>query len=497
MKGKKADDSEKLLKDFFKKGNSLEKRWKSFHGYREGAAPDELAKFCQDNFNLVFILLQDAVAEFSSLASKNKRDAAYMDLIIVLLQTIVKYLSDLIGRQWQTKALLGIICNLLYRQNKLELRLRGLDIYISFVTSVKMREEDWTTQKDVVATLGQSFLFQPYVLSGSTVKFAFHPLEAPNDVAVWLPGGGALSIEDAEQLFKRAFESISKLNGVDFAVWFRMLSVNVFAVAFPKVCQQMGLLPADQNTGFSECPPKLLRVLLTGLEQMLKDPRKVTQIWADPQNAQLLLEMYSQGMNVGSSDADISHLVMNLFLPVFFPPSNVPLLPEIASRISAFRVYALKRLALAFSKATDAGTLVQHAKLCQEVLRVIGVCSATTSCPLDKQAQDLILAVPLTAIANVLSNTALADLILRDLVVQTLRRWIVMQPDTSWKPVETVMQLAMQQSVVAIEGVLDVFFQVTLILQRYYYPSRSVKERFALLRVLSFSFICSFFSRSQ
>jgi hypothetical protein len=475
MKGKKAEDQEKVLKDFFKKGNSLEKRWKSFHTFRESASSEELAKFAQDNFNVVFILLQDAVSDYSSLASKNKRDAAYMDLIVVTLQLIVKYLSDLIGRQWQTKALLGIICNLLYRQNKLELRLRGLEIFMSFLTSVKLREEDWVGQKDVVSTFGQCLLFQPYVVPGTSVKFAFYPLEAPNDVAVWLPGGGAPSIEDADLLLKRAFEFISKQNGPDFACWVRMLSVNVFSVVFPKVCQQLQLLPADQNTGFPECPPKLLRILVSGFEVLFKDPKKLSLILADSQNAQLVLEMFSQGMSVGSADSDVSLMVMNMFLPLFFPSSG-PVMPEIAQRINAFRVYYLKRLGLSFTKQTDPGTVAQHAKLCQEVLRVVSVCWASTSSPLDKPAQDLLLALPLQGIAGVLNNTPLADLVLRDLVTQSVRRFIVLQVD-SWKPLETVMQVALAQSVVAVDALLDMFFQSTLILQRFYYPSRSVKER--------------------
>jgi hypothetical protein len=472
-KGK--EDNEKLLKDFFKKGNSLEKRWKSYNAFREACPTEELAKFCQDNFNLVFMLLQDAVADFAGQAAKNKRDALYMDSIVLLLQTIVKHLSDLIGRQWQTKALLGIICNLLYRQNKLELRLRGLEIYMAFVTSVKMREEDWTAQKDVVAVFGQSLLFQPFVPPGAAVKLAFHALEAPLDVAVWLPGGtGPPSIEDAEQLFKRAMEFVAKQSGADFSVWFRMLTVNVLSVAFPKVCQQLGLLPADQNTGFPECPPKLLRLLMSALESFLRDPKKVSLMWADAQSAQLLLEMYSQGMAMGTADSDVSVTALNTFLPLFFP-ANGALLPEIAPRIGPYRVFYLKRFPAIFSKQSDASTLAQHVKLCQEALRVLNVCAAQAA-SFDKPALDLVLAIPLTGLAAVFNNVPLAEQVVRELVLSSVRRWIVLQPDTPWKPLETVMQLAMGQSFQAIDAVWELAMQVTFVLQRFYYPSRTVKE---------------------
>ena len=47
--------SEKLLKDFFKKNNSLDKRWRSLHAFREAKAdaPHELAKFYADNFRSI------------------------------------------------------------------------------------------------------------------------------------------------------------------------------------------------------------------------------------------------------------------------------------------------------------------------------------------------------------------------------------------------------------------------------------------------------------
>ncbi len=472
-KGK--EDTEKLLKDFLKKGSSLEKRWKSFNAFRDAASPDELGKACQDNFNLIFMLLQDAVADFSALAAKNKRDPVYMDAIVALLQTITRHLSDLIGRQWQTKALLGIICNLLYRQNKLELRLRGLDIYMAFVTSVKMREEDWTAQKDVVAVFGQSLLFQPFVPAGATVKFAFHALEAPNDVAPWMPGGtGAPTVDDAEQLLKRALDFIGKQNGADFSVWFRMLCVNVFSVAFPKVCQQMGLLPADQNTGFAECPPRLLRLLVGALEGFMRDAKKAALIWADSQNAQVLLEMYSQGMGVGTAESDISVSVLNVFHPLFFPASGT-LLSEIAPRIGPFRVYYLKRILLVFSKATDPGSLAQHVKLCQEALRVLNLCSAAAS-TFDKPALDLVLAIPLNGLASVFNNVPVAEQMVRELTLTSIKRWIIVQPDTLWKPLDGVIQVAIGQSNQAVEALLEMVMQMTLVLQRFYYPSRTVKE---------------------
>lgn len=90
---------------------------------------------------MVFTLLQDAVTDFSGQAQRGKRDAKYLEQILWLLQSIVEYLAPLINRAWQTKALHAVICNLLYRENKLELRLKGLDIYLAFMTALRPPEE--------------------------------------------------------------------------------------------------------------------------------------------------------------------------------------------------------------------------------------------------------------------------------------------------------------------------------------------------------------------
>ncbi len=90
---------------------------------------------------MVFTLLQDAVTDFSGQAQRGKRDAKYLEQIVWLLQSVVEYLAPLINRQWQTKALHAIICSLLYHENKLELRLKGLDIYLAFMTALRPPED--------------------------------------------------------------------------------------------------------------------------------------------------------------------------------------------------------------------------------------------------------------------------------------------------------------------------------------------------------------------
>jgi hypothetical protein len=459
--------SEKLLKDFFKKGNSLEKRWRSFNAFRE-AKEGELVKFYEDNFHVVFTLLQDAVTDFSAQCLKGKRDGKYMDEIIILLQTIVQHLKELIGRQWQTKALADIIRNLLYKQNKLDLRLRGLDIYMAYLTAVKLREGDWAELKDIISMFGQCLLFQPYA-GGANVNFAFYPLEAPNDVAVWLPGG-TVTESDAEALFKRAFDFISKQSGEVFSVWLRVLNQNLFSVIFPKVCEQIGILPANQNTGFTECPSKLLRIVVTAVEGWMNDPKKVSLMWGDARNAPLFLELYSQGMGVSVADADISIKVLNLFYKLFFSDNT---LPEISSRLGAYRVFYLKRLAGVFSKPSDSN-LQAHVKLCQETIRVVRRCAKAKE--LEKSAIDLILVIPLTGLTNVVKNSALGSEVIRELALVAVKQWVVIQPETSWKPLETVMQLTFGVSMQAIEAAQEVVMQMSLVLQKFYYPSHAVKE---------------------
>lgn len=90
---------------------------------------------------MVFTLLQDAVVDFGAQALKGKRDPRYLEQIVWLLGTVVDNLGTLINRGWQTKALHDIVCNLLYRENKLELRLRGLEIYLAFMSALRPVEQ--------------------------------------------------------------------------------------------------------------------------------------------------------------------------------------------------------------------------------------------------------------------------------------------------------------------------------------------------------------------
>ncbi len=217
-----------------------------------------------------------------------------------------------------------------------------------------------------MSLLGQCLYFQPYVISAQgPVAFAVHPLEAPNDVAVWQPGG-TVNEADADLYLKRTLDFVSKQT-TEFGFWFSMLKMNVFAVLFPKVFQQMRLLPADQNTGFPECPPKLQRLVMTYLNAWMKDPKKISAVWTNPQNAQLLLEVFSHALSVSTADADVSILALQTFHGLFF--SAVPA-PELASRLTPFRLFYLKKLPTVFVKTTEPGTLAQHARLCQgEALR--------------------------------------------------------------------------------------------------------------------------------
>lgn len=205
--------------------------------YRELKAedPSEQAKVFQDNFHNVFTLLQDAVTDYNGLAQKNKRDQKFMDQIVQLLSSVVEYLDELIGKQWQTKALHAIICNLLYKENKVELRMRGFEIYLRFVAALRLREDDWAANKDILSVLGQCFNFQPFVPQGQTVSLAFFPLEAPMDQPVWQPGGGATSEDEAAWFLHTALEHISKQTGQDFALWLFLLKMNLFPVMYPRV----------------------------------------------------------------------------------------------------------------------------------------------------------------------------------------------------------------------------------------------------------------------
>jgi hypothetical protein len=168
----------------------------------------------------------------------------------------------------------------------------------------------------VLALLGQCLYFQPYVLPGQTVSFAVHPLEAPNDAAVWLPGG-SVNEADADLYLRKLFDYVTAQT-TEFPFWFAMLKMNVFGVLYPKVFQQMKLLPADQNTGFMECPPKLQMLVLSYLSVWMKDPKKVGAVWTNPQNAQLLLEIFSHALSIGSGSSDVSVLALQTFHGLFF-----------------------------------------------------------------------------------------------------------------------------------------------------------------------------------
>ena len=100
------------------------------------------------------------------------------------------------------------------------------------------------------------------------------------------------------------------------------------------------LLPENQDTGFPECPEQLQRFVLSYLAVWMTEPQKVGAIWSNPQNAQLLLEVFSHALSVKTSASDVSISALQTFHRLFF--SSSPPLPELQPRLTAYRLYFLK-----------------------------------------------------------------------------------------------------------------------------------------------------------
>ena len=409
------------------------------------------------------------MTEFNNQAQKGKRDPKFLDQIVNLMQNVVDYLPNLIGRQWQKKAIYDIMCNFLYKENKLELRLRGLEIYTKFLLALSPAESEYEENKDILALFGQSLLFQPF--GGPGVAFALYPLEAPNSVAVWQPGG-TTSESDGEALLRKALELITKEQGSRFEFAIELVKRNVFSTMYPKVFQQMGLLPKDQNTGFAECPPKLQRLVVSYLDSWMKESSKLKVLWGNARNAQLMLEIYAQGMAVSVSDCDLSSSVMRTFGSVFFTDSAVP---EVSSRLTDYCVFYLKKWVGVFAKPSE-GNIPNHAKLCRVAIKVLLTKIGVYYSRVDEQVQGLILAVSINAISSACSNSALFHEIGGEVTAAGLKIWLMTQTDKTWKPIQKAITAAFNVSPKAIDAVQEVFIQLTMIVRKFYYPCKEVKE---------------------
>ena len=101
----KPGGANKKLKKFYEKGASLSSRFKSLVAYIEKATEDELAKFFEDNFHVIYGVFTDTFSSYENQCKRGRHDAGILKDLLTVLKCVLELMKDLLGKGWQNRSI--------------------------------------------------------------------------------------------------------------------------------------------------------------------------------------------------------------------------------------------------------------------------------------------------------------------------------------------------------------------------------------------------------
>ena len=251
---KKLDErKKKKLKFFFDKNASPSKRWKSLLSYVEKATEEELNKFFNENFYMIFGVFFDTFTAYETNSKKGKHSASEISDMLIILNNVLIYLAELIRKKWQTRSIAGVLEKLLYKENKITVREAGLQQLLIFMEAIQVLE---LSQVELFASAIDLGVFATG--PNQTTRFRRAALTAPDKTCVLLPSNSAASPENSVKLWDNLLNYVTN-KPATFPFWFDNLKKQYFSVFYPEVCKRIGIV--DDDFGFlAYCPHPIQRV---------------------------------------------------------------------------------------------------------------------------------------------------------------------------------------------------------------------------------------------
>mmetsp|Transcript_23491 Transcript_23491/g.58803 ORF Transcript_23491/g.58803 Transcript_23491/m.58803 type:complete len:1527 (-) Transcript_23491:30-4610(-) len=458
---KEQDKLKSKLAKFHDKNASVKSRFRSLMAYLDKASSEDLQKFFNDHFYVIYGVFLDQFSAYESACKRNKHDQSTVMSLLQVLHNVLKYLQEYVRKGWQIRSIANVLEKALYIENKQAVRKFAFELLLAFLEQVYSREE---AQLDL---LGASIDLTPLTVDyRDKVILPVQALQAPDRTSILVPSGTSVpTVEDTVQLFEIMLHHISD-NPAHFDFWFRSLKEYYLNVFYPQVAN------GDQKVGFRPYAPALIQeVFIPHLDRWMRNPDLSKVLWGDADNRALLLEIYCQSCHLEVQfDKTIKKSII-LFRMVFVesPPQ------EITDSVTEYRQLFLQKLPTIFSAKTPLDSVSTHVSLCLEVLQVFKYMFAEAYETLSPDTQEVLLYTLLNTSTELLApsspNQILSEALAAVCIDTILFIWIRTKSEKPdhWQALQDGMA-GLFHSMEIIETLKVKVVQLTLVICNKIYP---------------------------
>lgn len=472
-KDKTADKQAKNLKKlnhFFDKNASLSKRFRSLISYIERASPEELNKFFNENFYMIYGVFLDTFSACEGNCKKGKHSQSDIQDLLTVLRNVLLYLQELVRKRWQIRSIAGVLEKVLYKENKASIRVIGFELLLYFLEALQSPEEPQTD------LLGCAIDFAPFLPGYSGVNFKFQTLTAPEKTSILVPSTtGGQTVENSVKLLEILLDYMGQ-KAETFPFWWNLFKQKFVTVFYPDISKELGLL--DDDTGFRpHCPCQIQSVLIPRLEIWMKNPEIAKLLWSNEENTKIMLEFYRQSCFLPiSCDATIKKsfaIYRNLFM-------ENPI-PEVKEKLVEYRKFFLQKLAIIFTTETPQNVFA-HVSLCLEILQFFKHLFQDTFDNLEVETQEVIQYTLLDTTTTLLkqgsANAALAENLASVLMDTILYIWIrtKTRKEQLWKALQDGISGLFHAMEPVVQTKIKVL-QLTLVIRDLIYPVKEKKKK--------------------
>jgi len=466
---KQDEKLKRKLRPFFDKNAGLGKRWKSLTSYNEKAGVEDLNKFFNENFYMIYGVFLDTFSAYENNCKKGRHSASEVTDVMEVLRNVLIHLSELIRKKWQTRSIAAVLEKLLYKENKINVRVSGFGLLLIFLEAVQTLE---TSQIELFASSIDLTVFAVGANQGA--RFRRVALSAPDKTSVLVPSNTAGLPENSVKLWEDMLDYVTNKPGV-FGFWIDHLKKQYFSIFYPEVSKRVGIV--DDDFGFPACcPHPIQRVNISRLAQWMNNEQISSILWSSEENIQLMLEMFSQSCKLPIAYADTIKEAINLFQNLFLGAAKLP--PEIEARHVEFRQFFFQQLPNIFNINPE-DKPQEHLALCQEIVQRFKAIFFEKYASFAVETQECMLHILLATTIDVCKNHKKFDISLVKAMLDTVfLLWIRTKRNTD------EMWLALQNGIDSIfhfmEPIIQTqlkLIQLTLTIKTMLYPERKVKKK--------------------
>ncbi|EFA77784.1 RapGAP/RanGAP domain-containing protein [Heterostelium album PN500] len=260
-KTKEKEKAKKKLAQFLDQSVDNIKRFKGLMSYINNSDDQDIDKIFKDNSYQIYQILLSTFSTYELGTYKaGKHHYAEKEVYKVneLLKRVLIHLEGFVKKGWQVKSIVNILEKMLGVENIHTIRLASFSTLLFFL---EVMEKPDRHKLELFSSIIDYQPFTPdYTYRIQFARRVFSGHESKRFIVI--QATEPPSRDDSCRLFEQMFMHISsRLN--NFSFWFELLKTHYLTVLYPSICKKLGVLPANDNTGFgSHCPHELQVIII-------------------------------------------------------------------------------------------------------------------------------------------------------------------------------------------------------------------------------------------